>query len=260
MIALLLISIQFSANFFTNNNPFFLFGWLLMLYTFMYHTRVVFHIFPDFPRRKNLHTEIDLSFYASSLDAYYGIVRPTPGVKPGTKKNTREYHTTTKKLLPGEDLLSGNGSKPQNDSFIRRAAQYRVLEDYHNTKLFQVQALRNPQLGTLGGKEWVYTDSAPANYVDSIVNKKNLGQNTVINYKPVSKVAVMPRSHFSLMGGFLAGCAFTCGAAYFDVAFSPSFSAIGQKFLSSGQDLPASGEVVKDKIDLYLESLDQYRE
>jgi len=50
------------------------------------------------------------------------------------------------------------------------------------------------------------------------------------------------------------------GAAYFDVAFSPSFSAAGQKFLSSDQDLPVSGEVVKDKIDLYIESLDQYRE
>jgi len=102
----------------------------------MYHTKVVFHIFPDYPRSKTFPDNFDVSFYISSVDEYYGVTRPSTNVKPRTKKNTREYHTTTKNLLPDDDLLSGNGSNPNNESFIRKAAQFRVLEDSRNGKLF----------------------------------------------------------------------------------------------------------------------------
>ena len=257
IIALLLISIQFSANFFTDNNPFFLFGWLFMLYMFMYHTRVVFYIFPGYPRSKKLKYIKDPSFYTSSLDAYYGIVRPISVVKLGTKKNTREYHTTTRNLFPDEDLLNGNGSKPQNVSFICKAAQYRVLEDSRNGKLFQAQTLRNSQLGTLGGKELIHSDLA-STHLYSLTQENSLGKDMSKHFKGISTALKYP-SNFYVVSSFLVGCAFTAGATYLSLESYPEISKVVMKGLNSGQDLPAPEEVIKDDIDLYLESRESYK-
>jgi hypothetical protein len=259
IIALLIIFIQFAANFFShNNNPFFLFGWLFILYTFMYHTRVVFHIFPDYPRTKNFKHIEDFSFYTSSLDAYYGVVRPIPVVNSGTKKNIREYHTTTKKLLPYDDLLNGNGSNSYNNNFLRKAAQFRVGVDSRNGKLFPVESLRTSQLGTLGGKEWIFTDPMSVNYSESIANRKSLGQNMSNHFKCGSKVTAYIPGLAAV--GTLAACAFTAiGGTYLFMESYPQISNIVMKGLTSGQDLPAPEEVIKDDIDMYLESREIYK-
>jgi hypothetical protein len=259
IIALSVITIIFSANFISNNNPFFLFVWLCMLYTFMYHTKVVFHIFPDYPRSNTFPNNFDVSFYISSVDEYYGVIRPSTSVKPLTKKNTREYHTTTKNLLPGDDLLSGNGFKPHNESFIRKAAQFRVLENSRNGgKLFQAQALPNSQLGTLGGKEWIHADLASANYMDNLVQKESLGKDMSKHVKGGTKAFTY--RHVSASVGALAVCAGAIiGGTYIFMESYPEISKVVMKGLNSGQDLPSPEEVIKDDIDLYLESRESYK-
>ena len=73
-----------------------------------------------------------------------------------TKKHMKEYYTGTKNLLPLKRPSCGNGFNSQSSDSMTRAADLRVLQDYHNTKLFQIKESRNFKSGTLGGKTWFY--------------------------------------------------------------------------------------------------------
>jgi hypothetical protein len=84
-----------------------------------------------------------------------------------TKKHMKEYYTGTKNLLPLKRPSCGNGFNSQSSDSMTTAAALRVLEDYHNTKLFQIKESRNFKSGTLGGKTWFYPSHEASIYADS---------------------------------------------------------------------------------------------
>jgi hypothetical protein len=247
IMALLLIVIIFSMNFFTTNNPYFLFNWLFVLYTYLYHSKVVFYIFPDYPRSKTFPDIFDGSFYLSSLDAYYGVTRPSTDVKPHTKKNVREYHTSTKNLLPGNDFFSGNDSNTQKNSLLRRAAQFRVMENSRTAKLFQVQELPDSQLGKLGSKDWIHTDRFSLNYMENLSKEKSLGGNAP---KTIKSLPITPR--WGLGAGFILGGCVIVGGISFMLEPYPVLKSTVSEVLNSGQDLTSPKEDKMDDIDMYI--------
>ena len=65
----------------------YLFMWLSFLYSFLYYSRVVYPIFPNYPKSKKLVLEMDGDFFSDSLDIYYGVKRPGYEYNPAAKKN-----------------------------------------------------------------------------------------------------------------------------------------------------------------------------
>jgi len=132
-----------------------------------------------------------------------------------TKKHMKEYYTGTKNLLPLKRPSCGNGFNSQSSDSMTRAADLRVLQDYHNTKLFQIKESRNFKSGTLGGKTWFYPSHEASIYADSSSEEQSvrvdvLQSTTRITFGPTlgSRIAF-------IVGCFLLGIIVLFGVVYF---------------------------------------------
>ena len=85
LVSALSIFLLFISNF-TGNDNIYLFMWLSFLYTFLYYSRVVYPIFPNYPKSKKFLLEMDGDFFSDSLDIHYEVKRPSYGIKPRNKK------------------------------------------------------------------------------------------------------------------------------------------------------------------------------
>lgn len=124
-------------------------------------------------------------------------------------------------------------------------------------ELFQSQTLRNSQLGILGGKELIHSDLASI-HLYSLTQENSLSKDMSKHVKGISTALKYP-SNFYVVGSFLAGCVLTAGVTYFALESYPVISNIVMEGLVSGQDLPVPEEVIKDDIDLYLESIERHK-
>jgi len=189
----LAIFIIFVTNFVSTGN-FFLIWWLGFLYPFLYYTRVVYQIFPDFPRQKKLLMVLSGDLLTDSLDIYYGVKRPLYGIKPRNKrvKPTRGFHTSAVNFIGGDilgDSPSDSPSDPtstskkapkswlRNNSILKEVAQH-TTDQVRNQNLYeknlvaaeaQKAYLPNGVVGKLGGLDFVYPSEGSANFNRDVV-------------------------------------------------------------------------------------------
>ena len=105
IVGLLVLAI-FVMNFLANGTIYLL-VWLAVLYPFMYYTKVVYHIFPNYPRNEIFSEEIDRCLYDKAVNRYYGVKSPVCKIKARKTNSTlKRFHTTTKNLVL-DDLVGG---------------------------------------------------------------------------------------------------------------------------------------------------------
>jgi hypothetical protein len=184
----LAIFIIFVTNFVSTGN-FFLIWWLGFLYPFLYYTRVVYQIFPDFPRHKKLLMGLSGDLLTDSLDIYYGVKRPLYGIKPRNKrvKPTRGFHTSAVNFIgdsPGDspgDPTSTSKKAPKswlrNNSILKGVAQH-TTDQVRNQNLYEKNFLvaeakkaylPNGVVGRLGGLDFVFPNEEAANLNRDVV-------------------------------------------------------------------------------------------
>jgi len=145
-------------------------------------------------------------------------------------------------------FFSGNDSTTQKNSLLRRAAQFRVLEDNRNAKLLQAQELPDSQLGKLGGKDWIHTDNVSLNYMENLSKEKSLGRDAS---KTIKNPAITHRLGLGT-GIFLAGCVIIVGGISLMLEPYPVLKSTVSEVLNSGQDLTSPEEEKMDDIDMYI--------
>jgi len=135
------------------------------------------------------------------------------------KKHIKEYSSSTKNLFPPKRQSCGNGFNSQSSDSMTRAADLRVLQDYHNTKLFQIKGSRNFKSGTLGGKTWFYPSHEASIYVDSSSKEQSvrvdaLEPTITIICGSTTRITLGSRIPF-IVGCFLLGILVLFGVVYF---------------------------------------------
>jgi hypothetical protein len=211
LVSALSIFLLFISNF-TGNDNIYLFMWLSFLYTFLYYSRVVYPIFPNYPKSKKFLLEMDGDFFSDSLDIHYEVKRPSYGIKPRNKKKptTRFFHTTAQVLFPGGDMFEKTGGKTWfNHHTLRAAAQESVLRQKVLENITK-NTLPDHVQGSLGGKPFTFPNQEAANMTKTVTQV--VSEHSVLS--PGSRQIVTRALGATRAPYILAGGAMLCGGYF----------------------------------------------
>ena len=230
-----LIFYLFFLNF-TGNDNVYLFMWLSFLYSFLYYSRVVYPIFPNYPKSKKLVLEMDGDFFSDSLDSYYGVKKPSYGIQPRNKRkySIKSYHTTAQVLFPENSMFGNTGGKTWfHHKCIQSAARESILKRQFIENM-TANKLPNHSHGTLGGKPFVFPSQEAANLVKSmpevISESSGLSQGS---RQIVKKMLGTTRGTYIIAGGVLLGTSYVCANTL--ITGSKLFQQMDDSFKSFGK-------------------------